>query len=116
MKRYAGTERGNRLLGTAMSIIPKAGYSGFATTLPLAVSGVLVNAVITVDANIANCLPSNKTIESIVTERAVDSIILVRESIRKNKHMYLFADKGNKAGNSNLAKYVGWYDDNTKRV
>ena len=28
----------------------------------------------------------------------------------------MFADKGNKAGNKNLAKYIAWYDSNLKRV
>ena len=60
--RYIGTERGNRLLGSAMSMVPKAGCAGFATALPIAVAGVLENAGVSVDENIVNCLLSKNIV------------------------------------------------------
>ena len=115
-RSYKGTERGNRLLGTAMSMIPKAGCSGFSTALPIAVAGVLENAGLCVDENIVDALPGKDSMKDFVTERAVDSIVLVREAIRQNPYCFLFTDKGNKHGNKNLAKYIAWYDEKAKRV
>ena len=69
-----------------MSMVPKAGCSGFATDLPLSVAGVLEKGGVTVDENIVNCLPSNDFVGTMITERAVDSIMLVLVSIRNNPY------------------------------
>ena len=113
---YRGTERGDQLLGSAVSMIPNAGYDGFAAALPVAVAGVLENAGVSVSSAIAGCLPSKDKVDDLVTERAVDSILLLREAIRKNPFVYLFCDKDNKAGNKHLAKYIAWYDEDDKQI
>ena len=109
-KVYGGTKHGNRLLGSAMSLIPKAGYSGFATALPIAVAGVLEIAGLHVDDNIVHALLSKDVVKDLINEQAVDSVLLLRKSISRNPHVYLFCDKGNKQGNKNLAKYLAWYN------
>ena len=116
LNKYCGSEQGNRLLGTAMSMIPKAGYAGFATALPIAVAGVLVNAGFSLGSDIVSCLPNKDKMSYFMTERAVDSIVLLKEALRKNYHVYIFADKGNKNGNKNLAKYLAWCDKEQERV
>ena len=79
--RYQGSERSNQLMGSAMAMIPKTGFSGFSTALPIAVAGVLENIGLNVDENIVNCLPGKDSVNACVLERAIDSIMLVRESI-----------------------------------
>ena len=80
---YKGTAHGNRLFGTAMSMVPKAGFSGFATALPIAIAGVLENTGVRVDSRIVDCLPNKDKVGGLVTERSVDSIVLVRKAIQK---------------------------------
>ena len=49
-------------------------------------------------------------------KNAVDTILLTRESIRNNPFVFISADKGNKKGNKNLAKYLCWYCVKDRRV
>ena len=112
--RYKGTYLGDRLLGAAMAMVPKAGCAGFSTALLIAVAGVLENLGVPVNDTLF--LPGKDKVNELLTERAVDSIIEVQESIRKNPFVFISADKGNKAGNKNLAKYICWYDNELKRV
>ena len=56
-----------------MSLIPKAGYSGFATTLSIVVAGVLENAGLHVDGDIVHALLSKDVVKDLINEQAVDS-------------------------------------------
>ena len=105
---------GNQMIGAAMAMIPKAGCAVFSTALSIAVAGVLENLGTTVDD--VTFLPGKEKINELLTERAIDSILEVQESICHNHYVYISADKGNKAGNKNLAKYIYWYNIKFKRV
>ena len=45
-----------------------------------------------------------------VAYKAVETVLLTQNSIRKNQHVFILADKGNKKGNKNLVKCICWYD------
>jgi len=94
-----------------MAMVPKAGCAGFSTALLIAVAGVLENLGVPVNDTLF--LPGKDKVNELLTERAVDSIIEVQESIRKNPFVFISADKGNKAGNKNLAKYICNHPDGT---
>ena len=112
--RYKGINLGDRMIGAAMAMVPKAGCSGFSTALPIAVAGVLENLGLPVQDT--SFLPGKDKVSDMLTEQAIDSILEVQESILKNPFVFISADKGNKAGNKNLAKYICWYDKELKRV
>ena len=115
--RYGGSSLGDRLFATAASMLPQAGMSGVATVAPMIVCAVLANARINVESKkIISSLPGKDHIARMVVNNAVDAIILTNESITKNPIIYLSADKGNKKGNKNLAKYLCWYCVVDKRV
>ena len=46
----------------------------------------------------------------------MNTMLLTRHSIQKNPNIFVSADKGNKKGNKNLAKFVCWYDIDEKQV
>ena len=84
-------------MGVGASLVPWSGYSGLATILPFVVGSVLANADISVDLNnLVSSLPRRDTIQSLVTENAVDTIMLTRESITANQHSFVSSGKGNK--------------------
>lgn len=76
----------------------------------------LTNSGIQIDVeNIVTSLPSADSIKDAVTEYAVDTTLLMKDSIDANPIVYLAYDKGNKKGNKNLAKYLCWYCKKTKK-
>ena len=42
--------------------------------------------------------------------------MLTQISVNQNPIVYITCDKGNKKGNTNLAKYLCWYDKDEKCV
>ena len=83
--RYKVMDLGNRMIGDAMAMIPKAGCVGFSTALSIAVVGVLENLGITVDD--VTFLPGKDKINELLTKHAIDSIIEVQESICQNPYV-----------------------------
>ena len=115
--QYKGTELGNAMIGCASSIVPLCGHYGIATVLPFAIGSLLANAGVEFKVeDIVNSQPSNITIQQCVEQNAVNTMILTPDSICKNPNLYVSADKGNKKGNKNLAKFVCWYDIQEKEV
>ena len=105
------------MIGCASSIVPQCGHYGIATVLPFAIGSLLANAGVEFKVeDIVNSQPSNITIQQCVEQNAVNTMILTRDSICKNPNIYVSADKGNKKGNKNLAKFVCWYDIQEKEV
>ena len=85
--------------------------------IPFIIGSVFANGNIPIDSNLlVNSQPSRNTIQQLVEQNKVDTILLTQESIRKNPFIYVSSDKGNKKGNKNLAKYICWYDVDTKQV
>ena len=116
-EKYKGTEQGDTLLGFATSLVPQCGYAGLAIVLPLAITSVFMNANVPLNLNsLVDSQPSWHKIQSLVSQNAVDTVLLTQESISENPNVYISCDKGNKKGNKNLAKYICWFDKNTKTV
>ena len=61
-------------------------------------------------------IPSDKPIHTSVTNNTIDTILLNQQSIIENLYVYLSVDKGNKKGNKNLARFLCWYDEDTKKI
>ena len=115
--RYKGSNLGNRFFATAAAMVPQAGMSGVSTIAPMVVAAILHNAGIEISpASIVKSLPSNNAITNMVVNNAADTVILTRESIKRNPVVYISCDKGNKKGNKNLAKYLCWFCVRTERV
>ena len=77
--RYQGSNLGDRLIGAAMAMVPKAGCAGFSTALSIAMAGVLEN--LGIPANNVSFLPGKDKVGELLTKRAVNSIIEVQEFI-----------------------------------
>ena len=115
--RYDGTPLGDAMIGYASSLVPQCGHSGVAATLPFMIGSLFANAGLKFDVNeIVNSQPSDKKIQKCVEQNAVNTMIRTRDSIRRNPNIYVSADKGNKKGNKNLAKFVCWYDTEDNEV
>ena len=98
------------MIGFAASLVPQCGYYGLSSIIPFIIGSVFANGNIPIDSNLlVNSQPSRNTIQQLVEQNAVDTILLTQESTRKNPFIYVSSDKGNKKGNKNLAKYVCWY-------
>ena len=114
---YKANKQADTLLGFAASCVPQCGYAGLSTVYPLLLTSALMNAGIQIDAEkIVSSLPSADYIKTAVTEYAVDTTLLMKDSIDANPNVYVASDKGNKKGNKNLAKYFCWYCTKTKKV
>ena len=114
---YKGSNLGNLLMGVSASLVPQSGYSGLATIIPFVVGSVLANVDIPVDIDkLVNSLPGRDTIQKLVTKNAVDTILLTREIITDNGHIFVSSDKGNKKGNKSLTKFICWYDRSSCKV
>ena len=97
------------MIGFAASCVPQCGYAGLSTIYPLLLNSALTNAGIQIDAGtIVSSLPSADSIKAAVTEYAIDTTILMKDSIDANPIVYITCNKGNKKGNKNLAKYFCW--------
>ena len=116
-EKYKGSTLGNLLIGVGASLVPQSGYLGLAVILPFVLGSVLMNAGISVDLdNLVTSLPGRDTIQSLVTENAIDTIMFIRESITANCHIFVSSDKGNQKGKKNLAKFICWYDRASRKV
>ena len=110
-KKYKGSKMGDAMLGLGASLIPQAGYAGYASVIPFVVGNIFQNAGVPIDTTkIVMSSPSKEKIRKCVTENAVDTILLIQASLKMNNHVYISSDKGNKKGNKNLAKFICWYD------
>ena len=106
-EKYKGTEKGDKVIGFAASLVPQCGYAGLATLLPLAIASVFMNANIPLDLNcLVDSQPSRHKIQSLISQNAVDTVLLTQESISDNSNVYISCDEGDKKGNKNLAKYM----------
>ena len=109
--KYHGQDDANTLIGYAASIVPQCGYAGLATIIPFIVASFLTNAGIPFLSHpLISSMPSPQTIQSLVTEHAIDTSLLMLLSINLNPYVFIALDKGNKKGNKNLAKFLCWYD------
>ena len=96
-KRYdASNEEANRMLATAAVMLPKASQDALQSAVPLIVGAACVNAHIPVDVSkVAMSAPSQKTIDRLVENLSVDTMIKFNAMIKKNPHVYLLCDKAN---------------------
>ena len=107
----------DKILGIGASLIPQCGYAELSILILLIISSVLHNASIHIpDKKIIPALPSAKRIQSVVTEHAIDTMVLTRKNISENLNVLISVDKGNTKGNKNLAKFLCWYDKDGKYV
>ena len=114
---YNGTNVAGNMMGFAASCVPQAGYSGIATVAPFIIGAFLENCGIEYTSKkLVSSLPCNMTFKNMVEENAVSNIMLTQESIRKNRYIYICADKGNKKGNKNLPKFICWFDIDSGKV
>ena len=105
------------MLACVTSSVPQCGYSSLSTVIPFVIGSMLSNAGLEVSIeNLVNACPSRQKLQDLVTNNAVNTIMLTQYSIVANPHMYIYTGKGNKKGNKNLAKYVCWYDALAKQV
>mgnify|MGYP003321216558 FL=1 len=110
MPFYQGTPLGDSMLGFASSLVPQCGHAGIATILPLAIGSVLTNAGIDINSReLVASQPSGQSIQRFVEQNAANTLLLIQESLKNVSSIFISADKGNKKGNKNLAKFVCWY-------
>ena len=115
--QYIGDNIGNSMIGFAASLVPQCGYYGLSSIIPFIIGSVFTNGNIPIDSNLlVNSQPLRNTIQRLAEQNVFDTILLTQESIRKNPFIYVSSDKGNKKVNKNLAKYICWYDVDTKQV
>ena len=91
-------------------MVPQAGINGTATIILMVVGAVLEKTGIKMNAsNLVQRLPSCPMITRMVTQNAVNTIMLTKESIQHNPVVLISCNKGNQKGKKNLAKYLCWY-------
>ena len=96
-KCYNGTDDGDAMLGFAASVVPQCGYAGLSTAVPFIIGSLFVNAGVPINTeSLVNSQPSDNTVQRLVEKSAVNTILLVQESLRRNQYVYISADKGNK--------------------
>ena len=98
-------------------MVTHAGISGVVTVVPIVVGEILSNAGILFDTHkTVNRLPTGYTIGDMVIQNAADTVILTKVRIQMKPFVFISCDKGNKKGNTHLAKYICWYYKQDKRV
>ena len=60
--------------------------------------------------------PSKNKIKEFVTKNSTTTLLVTEASVKENHVVCISVDKGNKAGNKNLAKFICWYDRENKKV
>ena len=117
LTNYVGTELGDSMLAFAVFTVPQYVFLGLTTIISFIVGSVLANydLAFTTDELVSRLTSHNK-IKDIVADKAVETVLLTQNSIRKNQHVFISADKGNKKGNKNLAKCMCWYDIDDREV
>ena len=86
-------------------------FLGLATIISFVVRSVLANCgLVFTTIKLGSSLPSHNHIEEMVANKAVETMLLTQNSIRKNQHVFILAGKGNKKGNNNLANFICWYN------
>ena len=114
---YHGTPLGDAMIGFASSLVPQCGHAGVSTITPILLGSVLANAGIEIEnEKLVNSQPSGNSIQRFVEQNALNTLLLTQESIKDNTNVYVSADKGNKKGNKNLAKFVCWFDKKENQV
>ena len=99
------------MLGFGLTLVPQCSYNSLSSLLPFVISSVFEDAGVPLDnEKLINALPSPQTLRHVITETAVDTVLLTQQSLQTNPCVYLSCDKGNKQGNKNLAKVISWYD------
>ena len=64
------------MLGLGASLIPQAGYAGYANVIPFVVGNIFQNAGVPIDTTkIVMSSPSKEKIRKCVTENVVDTIL-----------------------------------------
>ena len=115
--RYVGNHVGDSIICFAASFVPQCGYYGLSSVIPFIIGSIFAYSNNPIDNDLLlNSQPSRDTIQRLVEQNVVDTILLTQESIRKIPYIYISFDKGNKKGNKNLTRYICWYDVDTKQV
>ena len=83
-------------MASATLMVPKASQDALQSAVPLIAAAICVNAKIPVDVTkVADSAPSRRTIDRMVGEAAVDVLLKINNTIRKNPKMYGVFDKAN---------------------
>ena len=111
LTNYVGIELSDSMLVFDASTIPQCDFLGLAIIIPFVDGSVLANCglVFTTD-ELVSSLPSHNKVKVMVADKVVETMLLTQNSICKNYHVFISADKGNKKGKKNLAKFICWYD------
>ena len=65
---------------------------------------------------LVSSLPLYNKIKEMVADKAIETVLLTKNSIRKNHHVFISTDKGNKKGNNHLVKFIRWYNIDDRKV
>jgi len=86
-------------------------FLGLATIISFVVGSVLANCGLAFTTDeLVSSLPLNNKIKEMVAEKSAETVLLNQNSIRKNKNVFISANKVNKKCNKHLAKFICWYD------
>jgi len=99
-KCYIGNDGGDLMLGFATLIVLQFGYLGFSTAIPFLIGSLFANDSVPISSVLlVSSQPSDITLQRLVRQNDVHTFLLVQDSIRKYKYVYISADKGNNKGN-----------------
>ena len=102
-KYYTGNDGGDLMLGFTASVVNQCGYSGLSPAIIFIIGSLFANASVPINSELLiSSQPSDNTLQRLVEHNHVHNILLVQDSIRKNKYVYISAEKGNKKDNKTL--------------
>ena len=105
------------MIGFVSYLVPQCGKSGMSTSIPLGIGSILENTRIYIKVTeLVTSQPSGQIIQRFVDQNAANTLLVTQESIQHNPNICISADKGNKKGNTNLVKFVCWFDKKDKKV
>ena len=83
------------MIGFGASLIPAAGHAGLSSVVPFMIGSIFNNSGVSIDmTKIVNSLPSVDKIRKCVTENAIDTILLMQDSLKQNCHFISLQKKG----------------------
>eukprot|EP00957_Ditylum_brightwellii_P103749 7903728-Ditylum_brightwellii.AAC.1 len=104
---YHGSALGDSLFGYTSSLTPQCGYDNFSKVIPLVVSAIMADAGLENELKpeqIVSAMPSNKKLQSATERHAVETMLLIQNSIAANSNIFIAIGKGNTKCNKTLSK------------
>ena len=109
-KQCNSSDLGRRFHASALTQAPHLSLCAAEQIVPNIVAGWLSDAGIPFkDENLVNSCPSAKTLDSVVLDATVDSMIWLEKQLEDTDAIFISCDKGHRKGVDHFQKVLSWW-------